>query len=172
MDKQTIDALSAEIYNYNEKAGWWDNRSIKTALMLVITEIAEATEGERKGLMDDHLPHRKMGEVELADALIRMLDVGGRLNFTYTKGPVLLNYENIFEAHFSLCKLVTGVYIEYANDPYFSSGEYSYFIDAIFIISEHFNYDVKSAMYEKLEYNKTREDHKRENRAKKGGKKV
>lgn len=42
--------------------------------MLVVSEIAEAMEGERKDLMDDHLPHRKMAEVELADALIRIFD--------------------------------------------------------------------------------------------------
>ncbi|XUM19805.1 hypothetical protein ACRAVF_19255 [Bradyrhizobium oligotrophicum S58] len=38
--------------------------------MLIVSEIAEAMEGERKSLMDDHLPHRKMVEVELADTLI------------------------------------------------------------------------------------------------------
>lgn len=31
-------------------------------------------EGERKDLMDDKLPHRRMAEVELADTLIRILD--------------------------------------------------------------------------------------------------
>lgn len=47
--------------------------------MLVVTEIAEATEGYRKNLMDDKLPHRTMVEVELADALIRILDLAGAL---------------------------------------------------------------------------------------------
>lgn len=45
--------------------------------MLIVSEIAEAMEGERKGLMDDKLPHRKMAEVELADALIRIFDYAG-----------------------------------------------------------------------------------------------
>ena len=30
-----------------------------------------------KDLMDDHLPHRKMMEVELADAMIRICDLAG-----------------------------------------------------------------------------------------------
>lgn len=47
------------------------------ALMLIVSEIAEAFEGERKDLMDDHLPHRKCVEVELADAVIRILDYAG-----------------------------------------------------------------------------------------------
>jgi hypothetical protein len=34
-------------------------------------------EGERKNLMDDHLPHRRSAEVELADALIRIFDYAG-----------------------------------------------------------------------------------------------
>ena len=35
-------------------------------------------EGDRKNLMDDKLPHRKMLEVELADAVIRIFDLAGR----------------------------------------------------------------------------------------------
>lgn len=49
--------------------------------MLVVTELAETMEGARKDLMDDHLPHRKMEEVELADAIIRILDYAGAYNF-------------------------------------------------------------------------------------------
>ena len=45
--------------------------------MLIVSEVAEAMEGERKDLMDDKLPHRKMAEVELADALIRIFDYAG-----------------------------------------------------------------------------------------------
>lgn len=50
-------------------------------LMLIVSEIAEAMEGERKGLMDDHLPHRKMAEVEIADAIIRLLDYGAGFGY-------------------------------------------------------------------------------------------
>lgn len=82
-------------------------------LMLVTTEIAEAAEGVRKDLMDDHLPERKMEEVELADAIIRIMD-----------------YAN-----------VRGL-------------------------------DVAGAIIEKIEYNMTRADHKREARLAEGGKKV
>lgn len=45
--------------------------------MLMVSEISEAMEGRRKGLMDDKLPHRRMVEVELADALIRIFDYAG-----------------------------------------------------------------------------------------------
>ena len=46
-------------------------------LMLSVTEISEAVEGVRKNQMDDHLPHRKMEEVEVADAIVRLLDYAG-----------------------------------------------------------------------------------------------
>src|SRR5690606_23436809 len=77
------------------KSGWWKDVEtgedladwpkkyfdllVSTKLMLSVTELAEAMEGHRKDLMDDHLPHRKMLEVEMADCIIRVLDLGGAL---------------------------------------------------------------------------------------------
>lgn len=45
---------------------------------LMHSEISEALEADRKGLMDEKLPHRLGVEVELADALHRILDYAGR----------------------------------------------------------------------------------------------
>lgn len=64
---------------------WWDDSYdplliVPTKLMLIVSELAEAMEGHRKGLQDDKLPHRSMLEVELADALIRLLDLAGKLD--------------------------------------------------------------------------------------------
>lgn len=68
--------LQRRIHEQNKMMGWWDNpREMGTLLCLVHSEISEAMEGERKNLMDDHLPHRSMLEVELADAVIRILDI-------------------------------------------------------------------------------------------------
>ena len=50
---------------------------VPTKLMLIVSELSEAMEGHRKGLMDDKLPHRPAFEVEMADALIRLLDLAG-----------------------------------------------------------------------------------------------
>jgi GH18 family chitinase len=38
-------------------------------------------EGERKNLMDDKLPHRRMAEVELVDAIIRIFDYAGAFGY-------------------------------------------------------------------------------------------
>ena len=81
-------------------------------LMLVVSEVVEGLEGHRKNLMDDKLPHRPMLEVELADAVIRILDMCGGLGL-----------------------------------------------------------DLEGAIFEKLEYNANRADHKIENRLKENGKK-
>jgi len=74
----------------SKTAGWWTNlatgestvgtRNKGELLMLIVSEVAEAMEGERKNRMDDHLPHRKMVEVELADAIIRIFDYAGAFN--------------------------------------------------------------------------------------------
>jgi NTP pyrophosphatase (non-canonical NTP hydrolase) len=73
-----INAMCDVIHQRNREAGWWDKpREDGTLLMLCVSELAEAMEGSRKGLMDDHLPHRKMEEVELGDAIIRICDYAG-----------------------------------------------------------------------------------------------
>lgn len=72
------------------RSGWWTDRitgqrvtldqvNIAEKLCLIHSEISEAMEGHRKNLNDDHLPHRKMLEVELADAVIRIGDLAGYL---------------------------------------------------------------------------------------------
>lgn len=52
-------------------------RNIGELLCLIHSEISEAMEGARKGLMDEHLPNRPSLEVELADAVIRIFDMAG-----------------------------------------------------------------------------------------------
>lgn len=70
-----ISEIQKQIHAQNIKIGWWATpREDGTLLMLMVSELVEAMEGLRKGLMDDHLPHRAMAEVELADAMIRIMD--------------------------------------------------------------------------------------------------
>ena len=85
---QAVNELSNIIHDNNVQAGWWTDlktglkkeRNIGELLCLVHSEISEAMEGARKNLMDDKLPHRKMFEVELADAIIRIFDIAGAHN--------------------------------------------------------------------------------------------
>jgi NTP pyrophosphatase (non-canonical NTP hydrolase) len=67
----------ADRWYYNPETGERIYLNKGERFALIHSEITEAFEGERKNLMDDHLPHRKMVEVELADALIRIFDYAG-----------------------------------------------------------------------------------------------
>ncbi len=76
---ESVEVLKHLCFGLARNAGWHEKqREIGTMLCLIHSEVSEAMEGDRKGLMDDHLPHRKMFEVELADAMIRILDLAGR----------------------------------------------------------------------------------------------
>jgi len=81
-------ALQYFSHESNKAAGWHTNletgkpveRNVAECLCLIHSEISEALEAHRKGLNDDKLPDRLGIEVELADALIRIFDLGGALN--------------------------------------------------------------------------------------------
>ena len=83
----SLNQLAKDVHAENQH--WWHDpatgekltRNKAEMLFLMISEIVEAGEGERKSLMDDHLPHRTMAEVELADVLIRLFDYAGAYGY-------------------------------------------------------------------------------------------
>ena len=87
---QELNRLSDVCHAANRK--WWEDvntgerivRNKGELLMLIVSEISEAMEGERKNLMDDKLPHRKMAEVEIVDFLIRAFDFCAGFGLTVT----------------------------------------------------------------------------------------
>lgn len=93
-----IETLQRKIHQGNVDAGWWTDLDtlqslaeecrirtrfgkalVAEKLVLIHSEISEAMEAARKNLKDDKLPHRSGVEVELADAVIRILDLAGAL---------------------------------------------------------------------------------------------
>lgn len=93
-----IETLQRKIHQGNVDAGWWTDLDtmqslaeecrirtrfgkalVAEKLVLIHSEISEAMEAARKNLKDDKIPHRSGVEVELADAVIRILDLAGAL---------------------------------------------------------------------------------------------
>lgn len=84
-----INELRDKCYKASFDSGWHTDintgqlkdRNKGEMLMLIVSEVSEAMEGERKSLMDDHIKHRPMAEVELADAVIRIMNYCGRWGY-------------------------------------------------------------------------------------------
>lgn len=171
---KNLNQLAGEIYAANHR--WWHDaegnpvqRNRGELLMLVITELSEAVEGIRKDLMDDKLPHRKMEEVEMADAVIRLLDFAGGFgldlpNLTSLTPRVAPNKP---EAILAICAEVAEAW---KNDVS-CSVSISCVIRHIRSYCAFHNLDLDGAIAEKMAYNLTRKDHTHEARAQAGGKK-
>lgn len=76
-DLSTLCRIEADAWHHDIVTGALLQLNDGERFMLMVSEISEAMEGQRKNLMDDKLPHRKMVEVELADAMIRIFDYAG-----------------------------------------------------------------------------------------------
>lgn len=94
-----LNKLSKEIHEYAQSKGFWDNpREIGTLLMLIVSELAEALEADRKvkyALPKEFKKNVDLGgnwqtnfelyikdtfEDEIADTFIRLFDLCGAMN--------------------------------------------------------------------------------------------
>ena len=161
--------LQNKIHQQNVDMGWWDKpRPFSTFVCLFHSELSEAMEGDRKGLMDDHLPQYPMFQVELADFVIRCLDWLG------AKGNPDFDYSVTSADGCDSCEVLATLHslVSYAYNERECAVEH--LIDAThvaFNFASDSNFDLHQIILEKVEYNKHRADHKRENRQKEGGKK-
>lgn len=170
--RMSLVELQDKIHAQNKEMGWWDEpRPFSTFVCLFHSELSEAMEGDRKDLVDDHLPQYPMFQVEIADFVIRCLDwLGSYENDDLDDiGTLILpssnNCDNIAELHhlvsLSFNCTVTDDRVGFIKDAVAFSFE----------VSRYCEFDLYKIILEKVEYNKHRADHKRENRKKEGGKK-
>lgn len=97
-------------------AGWYKNpatgenvtRNFGEVLMLMVSELAEALEADRKGLMDDKLPDRDGREVELADCVIRIFDTAAALGLDVPGAFIAKNRYNQQRADHKLANRAAG----------------------------------------------------------------
>jgi hypothetical protein len=168
--------LQEKIHSQNVELGWWDKeRPYHVFACLFHSELSEAMEGDRKGLMDDHLPKHPMFQVELADFVIRCLDWLGSMNWLDYDFLVVMRKSNSVEFIADMHHAVSTSY-NLMNDPYYRNRDAPMRVIASAVVycfdhAELKGFDLLKIILEKVEYNKHRADHKRENRDKEGGKK-
>lgn len=175
--RPSLNAFCKECFDTNQH--WWHDpatgqrleRNLDELLMLTVSEVAEAMEGERKDLMDTHLTHRKMVEVELADVLIRLGDIAGSRQIDIeavsdcdaayaAKGSPDNKAAALFEIVKVLCLHTEDLDIRIAGAIILAEG-----------YSLKHGLDLWGAVAEKRQYNANRADHKPEARLAANGKK-
>lgn len=126
--------------------------------------------------MDDKLPHRKMEEVEMADAFIRICDYMGRRCFKFRVADNTAEMRNPSEVerlayvsriHKSVSTAMEG--LRKGN----LTAERAFLCRALCMIvryCEQAELNLFDAINEKMEFNKVRPDHKLEARKEEGGK--
>ena len=168
--------LQNKIHKQNKSVGWWDVvRPFSTFACLFHSELSEAMEGDRKNLMDDHLPEYEMFWVEVADFAIRCMDwLGSKNHDDYNhclniNHPTRLHFLNMMHIQVSSCAgLIIDPYYKNHSDPI---DKIASAVECCIVYAGEHGVDLKKIILEKVEYNLTRDDHKRENRAKSDGKK-
>lgn len=172
-----LNEMAKEVHLANRH--WWHhpatgerlNRNVDEMLMLMVSEISEAMEGERKSLMDDHLPHRPMAEVEMADLVIRALDFAGGFDVPMVDiRPIKHVGIDATNRAARLMEMTRACSQSTAN---LLRGGHE--LTALIRMAEKycldFGYDLWGAVAEKRAYNATRVDHKAEARLAANGKK-
>ena len=171
-------------------AGWWTDVNTKQPLPtemskrcnLIHSELSEAMEADRKDLKDDKLIHRPGVEVELGDALIRVFDLAGHLKYdleddfhSLATHPLEFYVGDDFQDQ--LAAIHADVNVAWAsfvlnngNSPDTRLALMTA-IGRILNLGEFLDIDIPGATAEKYVFNRTRPDHKIENRLGGNGKK-
>lgn len=187
-------------YANNVAAGWFTDpvtkkpieRNFGEMLMLIVTELSEAADGVTRNRMgevffepDDKLPHRDMVDVELVDTAIRLFELIGytesdadfiRVAFDLDHSKTHDRIDNSKSLGDELMVIIGS--LSKAMEAHRKSRPDERTIhlldalNAVFRVSYLHRYDIVTTIAEKREFNANRADHKLENRAMDGGKKV
>lgn len=196
MVAMNLNDLSQSVHAANIK--WWQDpatqqpikRNKGELIALIHSEISECDDGEWGGWMDDKLPHRRMGEVECADAAIRLLDyangfghdlkpagmIAGAYEFTdlnhLSDGVVTtflecLKQRGVSAIHSEISKLLEH---ERKGTAFQASQSIVSCLIYISVYAKLRGYDLQGAFDDKTIYNAHRQDHTHKARLEEHGK--
>lgn len=184
-----LETIASFCYDQACEAGWWSDpatgekiaRRWATVCALFHSEISEALEADRKNLNDDKLTHRKGVEVELADLFIRLMDTIAGFGLLYSVTQLV--QETLYSTSVAISKMAdmpevlaelhlatSRVYENGRATPVRAVWPITILISMIVCTGKVYKLDLAAAVFEKLEFNRGRADHKVENRVLEGGK--
>lgn len=148
--QKELASLAEDAFKNADKHGFYpENTEIETALMLIITEMAEAVQADRHnrhGSIEDYESEIQMGrdiptayvnslegtvESEFADIAIRILSLLGWMN---SKKPIIFNRDSFLADKYEVAKIQYNVQNiinkgSIAKDLYRLNGHFSKFVD-------------------------------------------
>ena len=148
--QKELASLAEDSFKNADKHGFYpENTEIETALMLIITEMAEAVQADRHNLhgsIEDYESEIQMGrdiptayvnslegtvESEFADIAIRILSLLGWMN---SKKPIIFNRDSFLADEYEVAKIQYKVQNiinkgSIAKDLYRLNGHFSMFVD-------------------------------------------
>lgn len=163
-------------------------------LALMHSEISECYDGEKENLMDDKLTHRWQGEVELVDFQIRALDYAAGFGHDLNRAGLLIGVSEFRDLnHLGECAIIAAhdrpgliariesialihslisriLESERKGRTKDAENWLAYLICCVSLCGKYRDYDLQGAFTEKMEFNRTREDHQHEARRIAGGK--
>lgn len=144
--QKELASLAEDAFKNAEKHGFYnESTEIETALMLIITEMAETVQADRKnrhGSIEDYESEIQMGrdiptayknalegtvESEFADIAIRILSLLGWMN---SKSPIKINSNSVLADEYEIGRIQNNIHrSNIAADLYRLNGKFSSFID-------------------------------------------
>lgn len=170
---QNLNELAKEVHEGNVARGFYEVQpTLETQLMLVITELSEAVEADRKGRyaeIGNFELQKEKGisfeqsfivnikdtfEDEIADAFIRLLDIAGN------RGLTIVEYKdhqvNIINIEQSKCDAIFDLCMLFERAREVIDGLVSVSIYYLLKLSARWNIALDFHVTEKLKYNSTR----------------
>lgn len=185
--QKELASLAGDAFENAYKHGFYsESTEIETALMLIITEMSEAVQADRKnrhGSIEDYESEIQMGrdiptaykntlegtvESEFADIAIRILSLLGWMN---SKKPIRLESNNILTDEYQIGKLIYntsivksfyrlnkhfGYFIDNETHDWYVAKKLQHILMRVFAIAHNHNIDLMEHIKLKMKYNESR----------------